>query len=84
MAEHVEFVDFVEAAQGGEFVDFVEAVQGGESKGENSVSLCRMQTMQTHPALQLAWHKFETINSNQVLEAEIHTPQGIRTFKAHP
>ena len=43
MAEHVEFVDFVEAAQGGEFVDFVEAVQGGESKGEIRVSLCGMQ-----------------------------------------
>ena len=38
-----EFVDFVEAVQGGEFVEFVEAVQGAESKGEIRGSLCRTQ-----------------------------------------
>jgi len=50
-------------------------------KDENSVSLCVRQTRQTHPALQVGWYKFETLNFNDTIEAEIHTPQGIRTVK---
>ena len=47
--------------------------KGAESKGEISVSLGGIQRMQTHPALQVGWHKFGGVNLNDTIEAEIDT-----------
>ena len=46
------------------------------ANGEIRVSLGGIQRMQTHPALQVGWHKFGGVNLNDTIEAEIDTGGG--------